>query len=166
MEYKVIISGFGGQGVLFAGKILAEAALLSGLNTSWLPSYGPEMRGGTCNCRVIVSDREISSPAVSRADALIALNRPSARRFSETADKVIITDKEYASDCVGEARILGADLTVCRSGELAGLANIIMLGGLAKAGGVDAAALRKALSRRRGSERNIRALDAAAFLFN
>ena len=63
MEYKILISGFGGQGILFLGKVIAQAAMYSGLEASWLPSYGPEMRGGTANCRVVISDEEISSPA-------------------------------------------------------------------------------------------------------
>lgn len=96
MEYKVIISGFGGQGVLFAGKLLALAAMYSGKHVSWLPSYGPEMRGGTANCRVVISDEEISSPAFNKADALIAFNKPALTRFGTLADLIITSDNAAA----------------------------------------------------------------------
>jgi 2-oxoglutarate ferredoxin oxidoreductase subunit gamma len=82
MERSTIIAGFGGQGILFAGKVLAEAALLEGLEVLWIPSYGPEMRGGTASCTVIVADRPIGSPVVDRADHVVALNPPSMARYA------------------------------------------------------------------------------------
>jgi len=78
---EVLIAGFGGQGILFAGKFLAYAGLLAGRNVSWLPSYGPEMRGGTANCSVILSDKQVGSPIVSRPDILIAMNLPSLDKY-------------------------------------------------------------------------------------
>ena len=81
MERSTILSGFGGQGLLFAGQVLAQAGMLEGLHVSWLPSYGPEMRGGTASCTVIVADRPIGSPVIDRADIVIALNPPSLARF-------------------------------------------------------------------------------------
>ena len=81
MERATILSGFGGQGLLFAGQVLAQAGMFDGLEVSWLPSYGPEMRGGTASCTVIVADREIGSPVVDRVDVLIALNPPSLAKF-------------------------------------------------------------------------------------
>jgi 2-oxoglutarate ferredoxin oxidoreductase subunit gamma len=81
MERAVVIGGFGGQGILFAGQVLAQAALEDDREVSWLPSYGPEMRGGTASCTVIVADRPIGSPIVDVADAVIALNPPSLTRF-------------------------------------------------------------------------------------
>ena len=78
---QVLIAGFGGQGILFAGKFLAYAGLLQGRNVSWLPSYGPEMRGGTANCSVILSDAQVGSPIVSRPDILIAMNLPSLEKY-------------------------------------------------------------------------------------
>lgn len=81
MERATVLSGFGGQGLLFAGQVLAQAGMFEGLNVSWLPSYGPEMRGGTASCTVIVSDRPIGSPVVDRVDCLIALNPPSLAKF-------------------------------------------------------------------------------------
>ena len=81
----ILIAGFGGQGTLFAGKVLASASLYKGLEVSWLPSYGPEMRGGTANCSVMVSESPIGSPIVSRPDVLIALNKPSFEKYEKAA---------------------------------------------------------------------------------
>ena len=73
---NVLLAGFGGQGILFAGKTIAYSGLLDNRELSWLPSYGPEMRGGTCNCSVVLSDDPIGSPLVTAPDILIAMNRP------------------------------------------------------------------------------------------
>ena len=81
MEHGLILSGFGGQGLLFAGQMLAQAAVIEGRNVSWLPSYGPEMRGGSAACTVIVSDRPIGSPVVDQAEILIALNPPALSKY-------------------------------------------------------------------------------------
>src|SRR6185369_5132065 len=81
MERATVLSGFGGQGLLFAGQVLAHAAMLEDQRVSWLPSYGPEMRGGTASCTVIVADTEIGSPVVDAADVVIALNPPSLAKF-------------------------------------------------------------------------------------
>ncbi len=81
MERSTIIAGFGGQGILFAGKVLAEAALLEGREVLWIPSYGPEMRGGTASCTVIIADKMIGSPIVDRADHAVVLNPPSIAKY-------------------------------------------------------------------------------------
>jgi 2-oxoglutarate ferredoxin oxidoreductase subunit gamma len=81
MELSTIIAGFGGQGILFAGKVLAEAGLLEGREVLWIPSYGPEMRGGTASCTVIVADKLIGSPIVDRADHAVVLNPPSMAKY-------------------------------------------------------------------------------------
>jgi 2-oxoglutarate ferredoxin oxidoreductase subunit gamma len=81
MQHATILSGFGGQGLLFAGHVLAQAAVDEGRTVSWMPSYGPEMRGGKASCTVIISDRPIGSPIVDVADSLIALNPPSLMKF-------------------------------------------------------------------------------------
>ena len=81
MKTEFLIAGFGGQGVLFAGKFLAYKGLLEGRNVSWLPSYGPEMRGGTANCSVILSDDPVGSPIVSHPDVLIVMNLPSLDKY-------------------------------------------------------------------------------------
>jgi 2-oxoglutarate ferredoxin oxidoreductase subunit gamma len=80
-QTEIIIAGFGGQGVLFGGMLLAQAALEEGKQTTWFPSYGAEMRGGTANSTVIIADEEIGSPLVVRASALIALNEQSLKKF-------------------------------------------------------------------------------------
>ena len=81
MKEEIIISGFGGQGVLSMGKLLAYAAMMEGKEVSWLPAYGPEQRGGTANCTVIVSDRKVPSPIVSQYSTAILLNQPSIEKF-------------------------------------------------------------------------------------
>ncbi|MBN1858354.1 2-oxoacid:acceptor oxidoreductase family protein [Candidatus Bipolaricaulota bacterium] len=82
MERSVVIAGFGGQGVILAGKILAQAGMDHGLEVTWLPSYGPEMRGGTANCTVVTSDSPVGSPIVDEPSALVAMNRPSLDKFA------------------------------------------------------------------------------------
>ncbi|HET7768398.1 MAG TPA: 2-oxoacid:acceptor oxidoreductase family protein [Chloroflexota bacterium] len=79
---EVVVSGFGGQGVLFAGQVLAHAALATGKEVTWLPSYGPEMRGGTAHCTVVIADEPIGSPVAERPRYVLALNRPSVDRFT------------------------------------------------------------------------------------
>jgi 2-oxoglutarate ferredoxin oxidoreductase subunit gamma len=81
MTYEITLAGFGGQGILFLGKMIALAGMLEGKEVSWIPSYGPEMRGGTANCSVVVSDRRIGSPVVSHPNVLVAMNRPSLEKF-------------------------------------------------------------------------------------
>src|ERR1043165_5778046 len=83
MTHEILFAGFGGQGVLSMGMTLAYAGVIEGKEVSWMPSYGPEMRGGTTNCIVTVSSAAISSPIVNRFDALIALNQPSLDKFQD-----------------------------------------------------------------------------------
>lgn len=78
---ETIFAGFGGQGILLAGQLLAQAGMLAGKHVTWVPSYGPEMRGGVANCAVIVSDEEIGSPVVTEPDVVVAMNRPSMEKF-------------------------------------------------------------------------------------
>jgi 2-oxoglutarate ferredoxin oxidoreductase subunit gamma len=81
-DFSIILAGFGGQGILSAGRIVASAALIEGHEVSWFPSYGPEMRGGTANCGVVISDSTIGSPVINDTDVLIALNGPSLDKFT------------------------------------------------------------------------------------
>jgi 2-oxoglutarate ferredoxin oxidoreductase subunit gamma len=81
MEHEIIFAGFGGQGVLSMGQIIAYAAMIENKEVSWMPSYGPEMRGGTANCITIVSSQRISSPIISKFDSAIILNQPSLEKF-------------------------------------------------------------------------------------
>lgn len=87
MLVETIFSGFGGQGVLSMGKLLAYAAMKEGKEVSWMPSYGPEMRGGTANCMVNISDEPISSPVVTEYDVVVALNQPSLKKFEPRVKK-------------------------------------------------------------------------------
>ncbi|MBR2044307.1 MAG: 2-oxoacid:acceptor oxidoreductase family protein [Clostridia bacterium] len=84
---QFLFSGFGGQGILFSGKFMAYKGLIDGKQVSWLPSYGPEMRGGTASCSVIVSDEPVGSPIVSKPDVLIAMNLPSLDKYESTVAK-------------------------------------------------------------------------------
>lgn len=84
MTHEIIISGFGGQGVMSIGKTITEAGLHEALNVSWLPSYGPEMRGGTANCSVVLSTEQVGSPVVLEPTELIAMNKPSLLKFEQT----------------------------------------------------------------------------------
>lgn len=84
MQKEIIIAGFGGQGVLFGGQVLAYAAMDNGLDVTWIPSYGPEMRGGTANCTVVIADHEIGSPLVKNPPLAIALNLPSFDKYEST----------------------------------------------------------------------------------
>jgi 2-oxoglutarate ferredoxin oxidoreductase subunit gamma len=81
MQTEIVIAGFGGQGVLFTGQLLAYAAMAEGYNVTWFPSYGPEMRGGTANCTVVIADEEIGSPQVRNPKVVIAMNLPSLDRY-------------------------------------------------------------------------------------
>ncbi|MCP4899584.1 MAG: 2-oxoacid:ferredoxin oxidoreductase subunit gamma [bacterium] len=81
MQNDVVMAGFGGQGILLIGKMLAYAGMGEGKEVSWLPSYGPEMRGGTCNCTVVISDRPVGSPVIQSPRAVVAMNLPSLDKF-------------------------------------------------------------------------------------
>ena len=106
MNMQILIAGFGGQGVLFAGKFLATKGLIEGKNVSWLPSYGPEMRGGTANCSVIISDDPVGSPIVNEPNCLVAMNLPSLRRYENSVvpggmilvDSTLIDEKVERDD--------------------------------------------------------------------
>lgn len=94
MTREYLFAGFGGQGLLFSGKVLAYKALIEGKHVSWIPSYGPEMRGGTANCSVIVSDDPIGAPLISHPDVLVAMNLPSLDKYEPTVKPggIIIVD--------------------------------------------------------------------------
>ena len=87
MTHEFLIAGFGGQGVLFAGKFLVNKGMLEGKEVSWLPSYGPEMRGGTANCSVIVSDEPVGSPIVEKPSVLMVMNLPSLDKYEQAVQK-------------------------------------------------------------------------------
>ena len=141
MTNQILLSGFGGQGILFAGKFLAYDGLIEEREVSWLPSYGPEMRGGTCNCSVIFSDTKIGSPIVSNPDILIAMNLPSLDKFESAAvpgakifvDSSLI-DRKVGRDDV-EAYYIPAT-RIASDENLSGLANMIMIGHMIKKTGI------------------------------
>ena len=94
MVHEVILAGFGGQGILSAGRLLAEAGMLDGNHVSWLPSYGPEMRGGTANCNVVVSKTPVDSPVLNSCNELVIMNKPSLDKFETMVEKggIVIID--------------------------------------------------------------------------
>lgn len=138
MTDNIIIAGFGGQGILFAGKILAYAALLKGKQLSWLPSYGPEMRGGTANCHVIISDEPVGSPIIITPNILISMNKPSLEKFENdvVAGGTIIYDKTLIDRDVErtDVTVSAVEATGIATKEAkSNMANMIMLGALLKA---------------------------------
>ena len=132
---NIVLAGFGGQGVLFAGKLIAYAGLLEDREVSWLPSYGPEMRGGTANCSVCLSDDPIGSPLVLAPNALIAMNQPSLDKFerSVTEGGVVVADSTLIANVPDIPGVRMCALPATAMAEEAGfkkLANIIMAGKL------------------------------------
>ena len=130
---KILIAGFGGQGILFSGKALAYTGLKAGKEVSWLPSYGPEMRGGTANCSITISDTPIGSPIVDKPDILIAMNLPSLEKYFYETEKsgFIIYDSSLISKQENreDATVAGIPATkLATDNNLNGLANMIILG--------------------------------------
>ena len=132
---QILIAGFGGQGILFAGKFLAYKGLMEGLQVSWLPSYGPEMRGGTANCNVILSDSPIGSPIITTPDVLIAMNLPSLQKYVDT---VAPGGQIYVDSALIDAKVERTDVQVfyipatqmAKDNDIATLANMIIVGHL------------------------------------
>ncbi len=137
--YKLTFSGFGGQGVLTIGLLLAEVAMEKGYNVTWIPSYGAEMRGGTANCKVIVSKHNIGSPFVKEMDYLIAMNGPSFDKFEELVkeDGKIIINSSLVKGVESSKAIKAVDATEIASsiGNLK-VQNIVVLGKLFKELGI------------------------------
>ena len=130
---KILIAGFGGQGILFSGKALAYTGLKAGKEVSWLPSYGPEMRGGTANCSVTISDTPIGSPIVDKPDILIAMNLPSLEKYFYETEKggYIIYDSSLITKQLSrdDATVVGIPATkLANDNNLNGLANMIIMG--------------------------------------
>ena len=172
MENQIIIAGFGGQGLLFSGKVLAYAGLIEGRELSWLPSYGPEMRGGTANCNVILSDIPVGSPIVQKPDILMVMNNPSLDKYESAVvpggkifiDSSLIARKVERSDV--EAYYVPATQMAADMG-FPSLANMILLGTvIAKTRCIDpdslADALHKVIPARKANlfDANMQALQA------
>ncbi len=141
MTNEIIIAGFGGQGALLMGELIAYAGMTEGKQVSWLPSYGPEMRGGTANCSVIVSDEPVGSPVVTEADTVIVLNKPSLDKFErilKPGGKLLINssliDKKASREDV-TAYYIPANEIATELGN-AKVANVVMLGAYIAASGV------------------------------
>ena len=134
---QILIAGFGGQGVLFAGKFLAYKGLMEDKQLSWLPSYGPEMRGGTANCSVILSDMPVGSPIITEPDILVAMNLPSLQKF---VDSVVPGGKILVDSTLIDAKVERTDVEVfyipatqmAKDAGFATLANMILAGKVLK----------------------------------
>lgn len=132
---QILIAGFGGQGILFSGKFLAYKGLTEELQVSWLPSYGPEMRGGTANCNVILSDDPVGSPIITTPDVLIAMNLPSLQKYVDT---VAEGGQIYVDSSLIGAKVEREDVEVfyipatqmAKDEGISSLANMIIVGHL------------------------------------
>lgn len=141
MNKEIILAGFGGQGVLFAGKILAYCGLIDEKEVSWLPSYGPEMRGGTANCSVCISDDVVGSPLVTEPNIFVAMNQPSYSKFIEKVqsggkafiDSTLVKKKSEREDI--ECHYIPAT-QIAEENGLQGMANIVLLGNAIKETGL------------------------------
>ena len=132
---QILIAGFGGQGILFSGKFLAYKGLKEEIQVSWLPSYGPEMRGGTANCNVILSDDPVGSPIITAPDVLIAMNLPSLQKY---VDSVVAGGQIYVDSSLIDVKVERDDVQVfyipatqmAKDAGIATLANMIIIGHL------------------------------------
>ena len=173
-DHQIVIAGFGGQGLLFSGKVLAYAGLIEGRELSWLPSYGPEMRGGTCNCLVAVSNEPVLSPYFVRPTDAIIMNQASMERFLKTLDtaKVVVintslveltSEMEKVLENVKLVRVDATNIAI----ELGSVkcANMVMLGAYAKgSAALSLDDLKKSITRKFAKkpamvEMNLQALD-------
>lgn len=138
---QIIFAGFGGQGILSMGKFLAYAGMDVNLNVSWLPSYGPEMRGGTANCSVILTDEGIGSPIVTKADSIVVMNRPSLEKFEDIIEPngLIVLDSDLV-DVMPTRKdvdvIAIPAQTIAQELGSKTIANMVLLGALVKKTGI------------------------------
>ncbi len=134
---QILIAGFGGQGVLFAGKFLAYKGLTENMQVSWLPSYGPEMRGGTANCSIVLSDSPVGSPIITTPDVLVAMNLPSLQKF---VDSVVPGGKIFVDSTLIDMKVERTDVEVfyipatqlAKDAGFSSLANMILAGKVLK----------------------------------
>lgn len=137
MTNKFLFAGFGGQGILFAGKLLAYKGLIDGKEVSWLPSYGPEMRGGTASCSIIISDTPVGSPIVAKPDILIAMNLPSLDKYESTVAEggMIFYDSSLIGREIVRSDVKAFPIPATKMADENGtptLANMIILGKVLK----------------------------------
>ena len=170
MEEKIIIAGFGGQGVLSLGQFIAYSAIHDGKEVTWLPSYGPEMRGGTSNCSVVVSNEQVASPIIACPDSLIVMNKPSLTKFESKLKKggtIIVNssliDTKVSRDDI-RAVYINANELALEAGN-AKTANIVVLGAYIKISGLFSAETVKNVIKEKFSSKpkvipaNIKAFD-------
>ena len=137
MTTRYLFAGFGGQGILFAGKFAAYKGLMEDRQVSWLPSYGPEMRGGTCNCSVIVSDEPVGSPIIAHPNVLMVMNEPSIDKFEPAvaAGGTVFVDSSLISRKVARDDVEAVYIPATEMAKdmgAAGLANMILLGAIVR----------------------------------
>ena len=141
MAHELVIAGFGGQGILFMGKVLAYGGLMGGHEVSWLPSYGPEMRGGTANCHVIISETPVGSPIITNPSMLIAMNKPSLDKFE---DAVVSGGTIFVDSSLIDRKVTRNDVSVfyipatqmAQENKAPKLANMIIMGKIIKETGI------------------------------
>ena len=138
---EILFAGFGGQGILSMGKFLAYAGMDADLNVSWLPSYGPEMRGGTANCSVILTDEQVGSPIVSSANTLVVMNRPSLDKFEDAVkpNGLIIMDSDLVNRMPERTDVEIISIpaqTVAKEIGSQKIANMVLLGALVAKTGI------------------------------
>jgi 2-oxoglutarate ferredoxin oxidoreductase subunit gamma len=169
MQYEVTFAGFGGQGVLAIGQILAKAAMDEGMSVVWLPSYGPEMRGGTANCTVVISDREIASPIISNPTCAAVMNRPSLDKFGPKVkpDGLLLVNSsliDIKSDRKDIAQFLVPANDIAIKEGFARSANMAMLGAfVGRSKLIDPKAVRRSIEEKMGSKKEILAANLKVF---
>ncbi|MGI6189487.1 MAG: 2-oxoacid:ferredoxin oxidoreductase subunit gamma [Clostridiales bacterium] len=159
MTHQIIIAGFGGQGIMSMGQLLAYAGMLEDKNVSWLPSYGPEMRGGTANCNVIISDDMVASPIITKATAVIAMNKPSLDKFENAVSRgglllinSSLIDRKASRDDI-EVCYIPANEIAEKLGN-SRVANMVMLGSyIAKSNAVSPGSVINSLTKVLGSSK-------------
>jgi 2-oxoglutarate ferredoxin oxidoreductase subunit gamma len=170
-EFKFVLAGFGGQGILFAGKVIAYAGLIEDRELSWLPSYGPEMRGGTANCSVSLSDEPIGSPLILEPTVLVAMNQPSLDKFevSVVPGGMIFIDSSLINHLPkrDDVSVFAIPATnIAEENDIKGLGNVVMIGKVFKETGFCSeetleAAIRKVVPARKAAmvEFNLKAIE-------
>jgi 2-oxoglutarate ferredoxin oxidoreductase subunit gamma len=140
-QKEIVISGFGGQGAMFAGQLLAYAGMDESMHVTWIPSYGPEMRGGTAHCTVVLSDEEIGSPLVSSPYAVIVMNQPSLDKYESLvmSGGVLVVNTSLTTNPVKRADLSVMNIPANKLAEDLGnvkLANVVMVGALVSSTGI------------------------------
>jgi 2-oxoglutarate ferredoxin oxidoreductase subunit gamma len=169
MQNEVMFAGFGGQGILLSAKILAHAAMQQGREVAWIPSYGPEMRGGTAYCTVVISDRAIGSPIIRNPQHLVAMNRPSLEKFAPSVRPggVILVNSSLIAVGSGRSDVDELRVAVNEIAEAAGSArsaNIVALAAFAaRSGIVDPEVLKACIAEEFAKKPNLIAVNLEAF---